>query len=147
MGVYLEPVRRDPGAAKRSRLRADTVTELHAFVDDAGLAGAPFTPNATMADLGYYELDAKGRRNAVRAGAESLDWSEAHHRIATQMVDGSRPRSRKQGRYGVTRTVPVPQPQIIDLRAPIDEPAAVTTPQPTPAGTARSVWRRRLVSH
>ena len=127
MGVYLEPVRKTDDRGRRSKLRADSVDELHQFVETAGLARATFVPNPTVEDLGYYDLGGRERRRAVKAGADDLDWTDAYRRISDQMVAGTRTVTRRRGRFGVTQRVATPTPAhdttTIDLR----EPAATHT--------------------
>jgi len=87
--VYLEPITSDD-AGRFSRLRADQLDELHAFVEAAGIT-SPFVEHCTVSALGHYRLDRSDRRRALRRGATEVSWHDAFGRLGRLIVDGTRP--------------------------------------------------------
>ena len=145
MGVYLEPMRRSDDG-KRSKLRADTIDELHAFAADHGLDRAAFSANPTVDDLGYYDLTPRQRRQALRGGAAALEWSDAYQRISAQMVAGTRRVTTRTARFGVTRA-PAPDPARSAAVMPASRPVpAAEPPTSAPTEAAPDPWQRRAAA-
>ena len=89
MAIYLEPVTNDDDG-RFSRLRGDDLSDLDRFVDQAGIA-ALYVPHKTVVAMGYYRLDRKDRRRALRHGAQEVTWHDAFGRLGRLIVDGTRP--------------------------------------------------------
>lgn len=102
MATYIEPVSNDDGG-RFSRLRADSVEELIAFAERAGIRGSIHT-HPTVAALTWLRCDRRDRRRAIRAGAEEVSWHDAFGRIARLTVDGTRPPASPDfTRFGMVR--------------------------------------------
>lgn len=135
MTVYLEPPTRSTGGARISRLRADTQAELDAFVVRTGLDDAHRVIHRSLAELTHYELTARQRRTAARAGATKVDWSTAYQRIGRTIVDATRPHQATHTRYGLRTTPRLPTPP-----GPTIHPTAPT--QVTTASIRKRPFRR-----
>lgn len=86
MAVYLEPVAVTADGRRISRLRADSVPELDAFVAASGIT-APCAVHATVPGMTHYELSWRERRRALRTGAQQTDWGETYQRLARLILD------------------------------------------------------------
>ncbi|MEZ5142207.1 MAG: DUF4031 domain-containing protein [Acidimicrobiales bacterium] len=132
MTIYLEPPTHITGGPRFSRLRADDPAELDAFVTAAGLGDARKVTHRTIAALTHYELTARQRRTAARAGATKVDWSSAYQRIGRTIVDATRPDQATHTRYGLRTTprLPTPPGPVIDPTAPVQVTAASIVKRP-----------------